>query len=226
MVWFFLCASVCIIIFNGIIFAQQTNIRQQAQKINTIPRPSAAQIIPQFLQHHRVPLTKISRSPLKRKQNNTFFSLENRIELNPEFYDSNDIISISVACHEAGHAAMEYNNKKLMKRMRTSFNIISSIAMSCLLYSIISIIMLVGYGAMLHGLLGIMLAYFLLAICNTHKLFPEWNATRLALNYIQEKHLATTEEFILAKKYLTLCFLTYMTSIIISATVALALLLL
>ncbi len=226
MAWFFLCVAVGIIIFDSILTVQRTNILRRARNINTMHRPSASQIILQFLQHHRTPLTQITRSPLKRKQQNTFFTHENRIELNADFFDSDDIVSISVACHEAGHAATEYNYKKLTKRIRTSLDILSTISVLCLLYSVGSFILLAGYHAMIHCLFGIILAYSLLTICQAHKLFFEWNATRLALEYIKEKHLATTEEFALAKQYLTRCFLTYISAIVTNVAVALTLLLL
>ena len=226
MVWVLLCISVYLIIFNGIISRQQTHIQQQARKINTMQRPSAAQIIPKCLQHYHTPIVQVDYSPLKRKRQNTFFVYENRIELNPDVHDSNDIVSIGIACHESGHAAFEYNHPKLTKGMRTSLNIISTLSTVCIIYGVFASILLAGHYGQIHFLLSLILAYFLLAICQMHKFVLEWNATRLALRYIRTKRLATTEEFKLAKQYLVCCFLTYVLATLALFTLPVSLLLL
>ena len=133
----------------------------------------------------------------------------NVIRLSDSVYDSTSTAAIGVACHEAGHAvqyAQDYAPIKLRAAIIPITNIGSKLAMPLILLGIV--LTFLGDLSYLFIYLGIA-AFSLSLIFQLVTLPVEFNASRRAMEAIQNSQLLTDEEQKGARKTLTAAAMTY-----------------
>lgn len=133
----------------------------------------------------------------------------NVIRLSDSVYDSTSVASIGVACHEAGHAvqyAESYAPIKLRAAIIPVTNFGSKLAMPLILLGIL----LSAFAEMSYTLVYVGIACFGLSLVFQLITLPvEFNASRRAMNAIEEGNLLTDEEQRGAKKTLKAAAMTY-----------------
>ena len=142
----------------------------------------------------------------------------NVIRLSDSVYDSTSTAAIGVACHEAGHA-VQYARNYFPIRIRTAIipltNFGSKLAMPLILMGVL----FSSLGAFSTTLVEIGIACFGLSFVFQLVTLPvEFNASRRAMEAIEESGLLTTDEQRGARKTLTAAAMTY----VAAAAVALA----
>ena len=150
----------------------------------------------------------------------------NVIRLSDQVYDSTSIAAIGVACHEAGHAvqhATEYAPIKLRSAVIPITNIGSKLAMPLILVGI-----LLSYlGNFSYTLVYIGIGCFALTLLFELITLPvEFNASRRAINAIEEYGILSSDEIKGAKKTLTAAALTYIAAAAVTLAQLLRLILL
>ena len=150
----------------------------------------------------------------------------NVIRLSDQVYDSASIAAIGVACHEAGHAvqhATQYAPIKLRSAVIPITNIGSKLAMPLILVGV-----LLSYlGNFSYTLVYIGIACFALTLLFELITLPvEFNASRRAINAIEEYGILNNEEIKGAKKTLTAAALTYIAAAAVTMAQLLRLILL
>lgn len=150
----------------------------------------------------------------------------NVIRLSDQVYDSTSIAAIGVACHEAGHAvqhATQYAPIKLRSAVIPITNIGSKLAMPLILIGV-----LLSYlGNFSYTLVYIGIACFALTLLFELITLPvEFNASRRAINAIEEYGILNNEEIKGAKKTLTAAALTYIAAAAVTLAQLLRLILL
>lgn len=150
----------------------------------------------------------------------------NVIRLSDQVYDSTSIAAIGVACHEAGHAvqhATHYAPIKLRSAVIPITNIGSKLAMPLILIGI-----LLSYlGNFSYTLVYIGIGCFALTLLFELITLPvEFNASRRAINAIDEYGILTSDEIKGAKKTLTAAALTYIAAAAVTLAQLLRLILL
>lgn len=140
----------------------------------------------------------------------------NVIRLSDAVYDSHSVASIGVACHEAGHAvqyAQSYAPIKLRAAIIPITNIGSKLAMPLILLGVLlSFGESVSYGFVYAGI-----ACFSLSLIFQLVTLPvEFNASRRAMNAIEEGNILSEEEQRGARKTLTAAALTYVAATAVS----------
>ena len=150
----------------------------------------------------------------------------NVIRLSDNVYDSTSVASIGVACHEAGHAvqyAQNYAPIKLRSAVIPVTNFGSKLAMPLILLGIV----LSAFADMSYTLVYIGIACFGLSLVFQLITLPvEFNASRRAMQAIEEGNLLTDEEQRGAKKTLTAAALTYVAATAVALAQLLRLILL
>ena len=133
----------------------------------------------------------------------------NVIRLSSSVYDSTSTAAIGVACHEAGHA-VQYAKAYAPIRLRAAVipvtNFGSRIAMPLILLGLVlSAFMEASYGLVYLGIacFGLSLVFQLITLP------VEFNASRRALQAIEQVNILTLEEQNGARKTLTAAALTY-----------------
>lgn len=133
----------------------------------------------------------------------------NVIRLSDSVYDSPSVAAIGVACHEAGHAvqyAQNYAPIKLRAAIIPVTNFGSKLAMPLILLGILLNFM----GNFSYGLVYIGIACFGLSLVFQLITLPvEFNASRRAMQTIEDGDLLTQEEQRGAKKTLQAAAMTY-----------------
>ncbi len=133
----------------------------------------------------------------------------NVIRLSDSVYDSTSTAAIGVACHEAGHAvqyAVSYGPIKLRAAIIPVTNFGTRIAWPLMLLGLV----LSGMGGIWYNLVYVGIACFSLSFLFQVITLPvEFNASRRALNAIQEGNILTEEELTGARKTLRAAALTY-----------------
>ena len=131
------------------------------------------------------------------------------IRLSSSVYDSTSTAAIGVACHEAGHA-VQYAKAYAPIRLRAAVipvtNFGSRIAMPLILLGfVLSAFMEASYGLVYLGIacFGLSLVFQLITLP------VEFNASRRALQAIEQVNILTSEEQNGARKTLTAAALTY-----------------
>lgn len=133
----------------------------------------------------------------------------NVIRLSDSVYDSTSTAAIGVACHEAGHAvqyAQHYAPIKLRAAIVPVTNIGSKLAMPLILLGLVlSVFMEYSYTLVYVGIacFGLSLVFQLVTLP------VEFNASRRALQAIEDASILTEDEQHGAKKTLTAAALTY-----------------
>ena len=133
----------------------------------------------------------------------------NVIRLSDSVYDSTSTAAIGVACHEAGHAvqyAEEYSPIKIRAAIIPITNFGSKLAMPLILIGVL----LSFLGNFSYTLVYIGIACFALSLVFQLVTLPvEFNASRRAMNAIDEAEILTQEERKGARKTLTAAAMTY-----------------
>jgi len=150
----------------------------------------------------------------------------NVIRLSDSVYDSASTAAIGVACHEAGHAvqyARSYFPIKLRAAIIPVTNIGSRLAMPLILLGI-----LFGtLGNFSYNLVYIGIACFSLSLVFQLITLPvEFNASRRAMQAIQDADILTSEERRGARRTLTAAAMTYVAAVAVAAAQLLRLILL
>ena len=133
----------------------------------------------------------------------------NVIRLSDSVYDSTSVAAIGVACHEAGHAvqyAQNYMPIKLRAAIVPVTNIGSKLAMPMILLGLV----LSFLGNFSYTLVYIGIACFSLSVIFQLVTLPvEFNASRRALQAIEQGQILTDEELKGARKTLSAAAMTY-----------------
>ena len=133
----------------------------------------------------------------------------NVIRLSQDVYDSTSTAAIGVACHEAGHAvqyAQNYGPIKLRAAIIPATNIGSMLAMPLILLGLL----FSGFSEMSMNLIYIGIACFGLSLVFQLVTLPvEFNASRRAIQTIEDANILTDEESKGAKRVLRAAALTY-----------------
>ena len=150
----------------------------------------------------------------------------NVIRLSDNVYNSTSVAAIGVACHEAGHAvqyAQHYAPIKLRAAIIPITNIGSKLAMPLILIGLIlSFGETISYGFVYAGI-----ACFSLSLVFQLVTLPvEFNASRRAMNAIEDGNILTEEEQKGARRTLTAAAMTYVAATAVSLAQLLRLLVL
>ena len=150
----------------------------------------------------------------------------NVIRLSESVYDSPSTAAIGVACHEAGHAvqyAQHYFPIKIRAAIIPITNIGSKLAMPLILLGLVLNVL----GAVSYTFLYLGIGCFALSLVFQLITLPvEFNASRRALQAIEEGQLLTDEERKGAKKTLSAAAMTYVAATAVSLAQLLRLLML
>lgn len=130
------------------------------------------------------------------------------IRLSHDIYTGETISSVSVACHECGHAIQDKENYFMM-RLRSAlvpFAISSSLGyFAIIIGAVLGFMKLVWIGILLEC---VILLFHLVTLP------VEFNASARALKQIDELHLLDDSELVGSKKVLTAAALTYVASVL------------
>lgn len=150
----------------------------------------------------------------------------NVIRLSAPVYDSISTAAIGVACHEAGHAvqyAEQYAPIKLRAAIIPITNIGSRLAMPLILLGIL----FASFGNYSYTLVYLGIAMFALSLVFQIVTLPvEFNASRRAMQAIEDTEILTGDELKGARKTLTAAAMTYVAAVAVSAAQLLRLVLL
>ncbi len=171
---------------------------------------AAAQLV---LKHYGI--TDVRIEPCKGELTDCYSPKEKVIRLSEKVYNSSSVAAVGIACHEAGHAA-QHAEDYLPNKIRTAivpatnfgsrFGLIIAFAGFFLAYLSNSAI---GYYVIIAGLL----LYGLVALFQLVTLPVEFNASKRALNVIDETGILVGDEYKAAKSVLTAAALTYVAAL-------------
>ncbi|MBQ2847947.1 MAG: zinc metallopeptidase [Clostridia bacterium] len=133
------------------------------------------------------------------------------IRLSEGVYGSSSIAAVGIACHEAGHAAQHAEDYKPIK-------IRNSLIPVCNIGSTLGIpLAIAGYFFGFEPLITVgLLLYSAIALFQVVTLPVEFNASRRAINVIEERGLLVQDETDGAKKVLKAAAMTYVASMIVA----------
>lgn len=150
----------------------------------------------------------------------------NTIRLSDGVYDSTSTAAIGVACHEAGHAVQYANNYGPIK-LRAAIIPVTNIGSKLAMPLIILGILLSAVGTLSYTLVYVGIACFGLSLVFQLVTLPvEFNASRRAINAIENGNILTQDELTGAKKTLSAAAMTYLAAAAVSLTQLLRLILL
>ncbi len=135
----------------------------------------------------------------------------NVISLSPEVYEGTSIAAVSIACHEAGHALQHAQGYKPIK-IRNAILPVCNIG-STLSFPLIILGFIMSFESLV--LIGIMLFAFIV-VFQFATLPVEFNASRRAIESIEQYNLLDGQENRGAKKMLTAAALTYVAALAVS----------
>ena len=140
----------------------------------------------------------------------------NVIRLSADVYDSSSTAAIGVACHEAGHAvqyAKNYGPIKLRAAIIPITNIGSRLAMPLILLGVL----FTALGSFSEAIIYAGIACFALSLVFQLVTLPvEFNASRRAMQAIEQRNILTEEEQIGARKTLSAAAMTYVAATAVS----------
>lgn len=145
----------------------------------------------------------------------------NVIRLSPQVYSGTSIASISIACHEAGHA-VQYSENYTPIKVRNAILPVTNIG-SSLSFPLILLGLFLSYNPLLF--LGIIFFSFVV-VFHLVTLPVEFNASTRALEAIDSYEMLSSDESKAAKKVLTAAALTYLAAFAVSLAQLLRLMLL
>lgn len=150
----------------------------------------------------------------------------NVIRLSDSVYDNPSTAAIGVACHEAGHAvqyAQQYFPIKVRAAIIPITNIGSRLAMPLILLGIL----FGSFGQYSYNLVYIGIACFALSLIFQLITLPvEFNASRRAMQAIEQAQILTDDEQRGARKTLTAAAMTYVAAVAVAAAQLLRLIIL
>ncbi len=162
------------------------------------------------LYHYGINNVRIERSP-GGKLSDHFDPRSNVIRLSDGVYGNNSVAAIGIACHEAGHAAQHAQGYLPIK-------IRNSILPVCNVGSYLGIpLAVIGYVMGFEPLVSIgLILYAFIAIFQFVTLPVELNASRRAIQVIEETNMLQSDEIGGAKKVLFAAAMTYVTALLVS----------
>ena len=150
----------------------------------------------------------------------------NVIRLSDSVYNSASTAAIGVACHEAGHA-VQYAENYFPIKVRAAIIPITNIGSKLAMPLILLGVLFSALGNVSYTLIYIGIACFSLSLVFQLITLPvEFNASRRALNAIDNSGLLTAEERRGAKKTLSAAAMTYVAAVAVAAAQLLRLILL
>ena len=208
-----------ILILPCMIFAMiaSSNVNSTFKKYSTqysLRRITGAEAARRVLQHNGVTGVRIER--VSGKLTDHYDPKANVIRLSDSVYDSTSTAAIGVAAHEAGHAvqyAREYAPIKLRAAIIPLTNFGSKLAMPLILLGIL----LAAFGGFSTILVDLGIAAFGLSFVFQLITLPvEFNASRRAIQTIEDAQLLTAEEQRGARKTLRAAAMTYVAAMAVA----------
>lgn len=170
---------------------------------------TGAQAAARILYHYNVNNVKIE--PVSGKLTDHYDPRTKTIRLSEGVFNSNSVAAVGIACHEAGHAAqhaLNYVPIKIRNAILPVCNIGSTIGLP---------IAILGYFLGFEPLISIgLLLYALIAVFQLATLPVEFNASKRALEVIDEEDMLYGEELQGAKKVLTVAAMTYVAALAVT----------
>lgn len=171
---------------------------------------TGAQAAARVLYHYGINDVRIELSP-SGKLSDHFDPRSNTIRLSEGVFSSNSVAAIGIACHEAGHAAQHaqgYLPIKIRNKILPVCNIGSHLGIP---------LAIIGYWLGFEPLVAFgLLLYSFIALFQLVTLPVELNASRRAVNVIEETSMLQPDEIGGAKKVLTAAAMTYVTALLVS----------
>ena len=208
-----------VLILPCMIFAMiaSSNVNSTFKKYSTqysLRRITGAEAARWVLQHNGVTGVRIER--VSGKLTDHYDPKANVIRLSDSVYDSTSTAAIGVAAHEAGHAvqyAREYAPIKLRAAIIPLTNFGSKLAMPLILLGIL----LAAFGGFSTILVDLGIAAFGLSFVFQLITLPvEFNASRRAIQTIEDAQLLTAEEQRGARKTLRAAAMTYVAAMAVA----------
>lgn len=190
-----------------------STFRKYSQQMS-VRRITGAEAAQRVLRNNGVQGVRIER--VSGKLTDHYDPRTNVIRLSQDVYDNTSTAAIGVACHEAGHAvqyAVGYAPIKLRAAIIPVTNFGSRLAMPLILLGLL----FSAFGQMAESLIYLGIACFGLSLVFQLVTLPvEFNASRRALQAIEDGGILTAEEQQGAKKTLTAAALTYVAATAVS----------
>ena len=133
------------------------------------------------------------------------------IRLSQSVYDSQSVAAVGVAAHEAGHA-LQYAEDYFPIRLRAAIIPVTKVG-SALSWPLIILGLVFSFGLLVN--LGIIL-FSVVTLFQLVTLPVEFNASRRALNILQQQGILAPEELGGARKVLTAAAMTYVAALLVS----------
>lgn len=133
------------------------------------------------------------------------------IRLSQSVYDSHSVAAVGVAAHEAGHA-LQYAEDYFPIRLRAAIIPVTKVG-SALSWPLIILGLVFSFGLLVN--LGIIL-FSVVTLFQLVTLPVEFNASRRALNILQQQGILVPEELGGARKVLTAAAMTYVAALLVS----------
>ena len=190
-----------------------STFRKYSQQMS-VRRITGAEAAQRVLRNNGVQGVRIER--VSGKLTDHYDPRTNVIRLSQDVYDNTSTAAIGVACHEAGHAvqyAVGYAPIKLRAAIIPVTNFGSRLAMPLILLGLL----FSAFGQMAESLIYLGITCFGLSLVFQLVTLPvEFNASRRALQAIEDGGILTAEEQQGAKKTLTAAALTYVAATAVS----------
>ena len=133
------------------------------------------------------------------------------IRLSQSVYDSHSVAAVGVAAHEAGHA-LQYAEDYFPIRLRAAIIPVTKVG-SALSWPLIILGLVFSFGILVN--IGIIL-FSVVTLFQLVTLPVEFNASRRALNILQQQGILAPEELVGARKVLTAAAMTYVAALLVS----------
>lgn len=133
------------------------------------------------------------------------------IRLSQSVYDSHSVAAVGVAAHEAGHA-LQYAENYFPIRLRAAIIPVTKVG-SALSWPLIILGLVFSFGILVN--IGIIL-FSVVTLFQLVTLPVEFNASRRALNILQQQGILAPEELGGARKVLTAAAMTYVAALLVS----------
>lgn len=138
------------------------------------------------------------------------------IVLSKQTADTSNIASLTITAHELGHVVQNYNKMPLLKvsKFLTTFIKIGSFLITPVILAGIILLFVPGQNNLAITLFLISLGFFVLAYLSKIINIPiEFNASKIAYNFLKEYHVLTEDELKFAKKLLKIAANTYIANL-------------
>ena len=207
--YYYLILVVPALIIAGIAQINVKKTYNNMARVANKKRLTGAQAAAMVLQHYGINNVRIELG--HGKLSDHYDPRNNVIRLSPEVYSGASIAAVGIACHEAGHAAQHAQNYIPIK-VRNAILPVANIGSTVGFYLAIFGYFL-GFGTLIN--IGIIL-FASVTVFQLVTLPIEFNASRRAINVIDEKAMLYEDEIPLARKVLFAAALTYVASLLVS----------